>query len=532
MKKHTQWSSFKLFLFFAFVVFLVQIPLLGSEEKDEADSVAVKAPDIEVFLSEGISQWSENNPFMKKISTTAFWHSLELSEQFIGILTAGNEVEREVGQPIGKPLIDELLGSPVELSVWDAFEKDTDTPFVAVMDLKPSFSALVKLASAYAESIKKSSPMVEKGFKILQTDWLSKTLFHTVQGNQLVLSNNKNCLAYILGKVPKGGSIKTFRDSAFFKNFHENQKGNFKCRIDLSVWLKNLKGLLDKENMQLALNGDLKAGVEFYSIFITAKEGFKAKDLCSLDDCKQFIPKEPMAAAAGLISTGYYLEMLDQLLYFNESKGTGHHADVQKDLVPVLTERFFVYLTGLRDTGHPNIINGVIGFSLAPYTPAQREKLLSFVQWLMKTGDEPKKKETLEKGLDIYRSTEDDWPAFCIVDRWLLIGSGVEPLKESLAVYKKKKANISDGSIYQKLETGFIKKGFFHVFVDPVQCFKALASHIDFLAESATDYNAADVEKKITPATDVFAGIPAFGIFMDLENANLKGQVTFVDSKK
>jgi hypothetical protein len=68
----------------------------------------------------------------------------------------------------------------------------------------------------------------------------------------------------------KDGTIHSFRGSDFYRDFHQSQEGNFKCRIDLLACLQNLKDLLVKNSMQLAINMDLDKTVNIYSLYLSA----------------------------------------------------------------------------------------------------------------------------------------------------------------------------------------------------------------------------------------------------------------------
>jgi len=98
-------------------------------------------PDIEIFTDGGIYQWVETNPYMKKFTATQFREDLQLSGQFIRLLSAGNKLEQQLGFQPDPDTIKELMNSPVEISLWDAFETDKTTTFLFIMDIKPQFQA-------------------------------------------------------------------------------------------------------------------------------------------------------------------------------------------------------------------------------------------------------------------------------------------------------------------------------------------------------------------------------------------------------
>ncbi|MDQ1350738.1 MAG: hypothetical protein QG657_1040 [Acidobacteriota bacterium] len=516
-------------VFLMVMAFVLIIPGL-SIAQDETNSQS-QPPDIEIFMKNGIYQWTENNPYMKKLVNTRFWEDLQRSGQFIGLLTMGTQLEKQTGLHLDANYIRELLDAPVEISLWDAFEKDKTPRFVAVLDVEPQDQWLIKLAEVYAQGIKKSTVIERNNLKILKTEWLDNTLYHLMLKKQLVVANNLDVFLQVMGLASKDGTIHSFRDSDFFRNFHSSQDGNLKCRIDLTAYLKNFKSVLDKDSMQLAINMDLDKTVNFYSLFLTAEPVLLAPELCALDNSKEFIPREPALATAGLYVPHYYLGMIKRSDYFQELNGT-LNLDIEKEIIPLFSERFFFYLMDFQDAANPNILNGVVGFYLNKCTPEQVEKIVALVQALMAKSDETMDVENEEEkgGVDIYRFPEDDRPAFCVVKNCLLVGTGYDALKQSLAVFHKKSPSLSDGKGYKTLAKEYSTKGYCQILADPARIFKSLGNHFQFAAGSTREFSAADVKLKVLPVFDIFSQIPAFGIFWEFNNESLTGKVRFVDN--
>lgn len=522
IKKRTRGTSAKAI----FIMIIVSIlPMLSfGQEKPQS-----QPPDVEIFMKNGIYQWSENNPYMKKLVNTRFWEDLQRSGQFIGLLTMGTQLEKQTGLHLDTNFIHELLNTPVEISLWDAFEKDKTPRFVAVLDVEPQDQWLIKLAEVYAQGIKKSTVIEQNNLKFLKTVWLDNTLFHLMLKNQLVVANDLDLFLQIMGTASKDGTIHSFRDSVFYRKFHDPQEGNFKCRIDLTAYLKNLKDVLDKDSMQLAINMDLDKSVNFYSLFLTAEPVLLAPELCALDDSKVFIPREPALAAAGLYIPYYYLGMIKRSDYFKEINGT-LNLDIEKEIIPLFSERFFFYVMDFQDAANPNILNGVVGLYLNKCTPEQVEKIVSLVQALMAKPDETMdvENEDEKNGVEIYRFPEADRPAFCVINNCVLVGTGYDALKQSLAVYHKNSPSLSDGKGYQTLAKEYSTKGYCQILADPARIFKSLSSHFQFVGSSAWNFTAADVKLKVLPVFDIFSQIPAFGIFWEFNNESLTGKVRFV----
>lgn len=512
------------------MIILFILTIFSYASGTEETTVQPTKPDVEIFLEKGIYQWTQNNPYIKKLASTKSWEDLKLSGQFIGLLTLGNQLEKQLGVQFSSALIRELLKAPIEISLWDVFEKDKDTNFVIALDLQPQLLSLVKLAELYSQSIKKSTAIKKNNYNILKTRWLKQHFFHLVHQNQLVVSNDLDYLLNIMGKVSKEGIISSFRSSIFYRNYHQPNSGTFKCRINLVTWLKNLQDILDKDDMQLAVNMDLDETVNYYPFYLTADPGFQAERMCKLADCSHLIPKEPLLALSGLYPSRYYLGMFRYLPSVKALQGD-QALDIKKDLVPLFNERFFFYIKNLETSDTDNFLNGVMGFSLNKCTAEQKQKIIDFVQLVMTQSGKEMKKEKLKAGIEIYRYPDADEPAFCVLKRWLLVGTGVEQLKQSIAVYSKKISSISDGKEYRGLKKAFSRKGYCHIYFSPSLFFQSLGQHMLFLAKSASDFNAADVKHKILPVVDILSEMSSFGVFLNLKGEILKGEVKFVKQK-
>jgi len=48
-------------------------------------------------------------------------------------------------------------------------------------------------------------------------------------------------------------------------------------------------------------------------------------------------------------------------------------------------------------------------------------------------------------------------------------------------------------------------------------------------AIDSKQFNAADVSNKLSAALDILAGIPSFGLFLNLNEKHIEGKVLFVD---
>jgi hypothetical protein len=506
-----------------FILLLFLLPLISYADETAEDS----RPDIEVFAADGIYRWAQSNPYLKKIKTTHFWEDLTLSGHFIELISLDNNLEIQLGTRINAAIVEEMLKSPVEITVYDLFEKDASPTFILVMDIRPQFKALIKLAEYYAIAVKQSSLI--KG--VVKTQWMEENIYHCVRGNQLIVSNSHDLLMQLIDETPKDQPAAIFRNTSFYKKFHQSFPGNFKCRIDLGSWLKNIKELLDKDRIDLAVNMDLGETITYYPFFLDADPGFTdSSEQNSLANCINLVPKGPMIAVAGLYSSRYYLGVLRRLPGL-KTLLEENDIDMEKKVLPSFNERFFFYIDGFQNDDSQNLVNGVMGFGLNKCTPGQREALISLVRLVMtRTGGEMAAEKQGEN-IEIYRCTEAEEPAFCVLDDWLLVAAGYDQLIKSLAVYTKKKPSLSDGKTYRSFEKEFSKNTFGNILVSPSQFFQALGSHIEFLGKSAQDFNIVDVSHKIHPLFEILSEIPPFGLFLTPRETYLEGKVAFVENK-
>ena len=514
------------------LLFLLILPTFSTIAAAEDATPSMPLPDIELFLEKGIYQWAEHNALLEKLTKTEAWEDLKLSGQFIGLLTLGNQLENQLGVQFTASLVQELMKTPAEISLWDVFDKDKETTFVVTLDLQPQFLNLVKLAELYSKSLKKSTVFKKNNLDLLETQWMKDRFYHLLRQNQLVVSNNPDALLYVVGDAAKPGSgpIRSFRDSAFFKTYHQPQQGNFKTRINLAAWLKNYKGLLDKDDLQLALNMDVGDTIHYYNFYLTAAPVFKANGTFNLENCTPLIPKEPLLAGAGFYPARYYWRLIKQLPSFEEFQDE-FQVDFDLELLPMFKENFFFYLENLETKDSDNLINGVLGFSLKKTTLVQRQKLGDFVRWVMTPRGGAMKPSNVSPGIDIYRSEDASMPAFCVLDQWLLVGSGVERLKECLTVFSKRAPSLADAKEYQALKPSFAKNGYLQLYFTPAHFFQSLGEHFLFLAKTASDFNAADVKHKILPVTDILSTMSTLGVFLELKGESLEGRIRFVEQK-
>jgi hypothetical protein len=196
-------------------------------------------------------------------------------------------------------------------------------------------------------------------------------------------------------------------------------------------------------------------------------------------------------------------------------------------VIPFFNNRFFFYLNRFQDPGHPNFLDGVLGFSLNATSREQRNKLVAFTRLVITKKGKGMRLEAVKGEQPVYRYDEEALPAFCIMDNWLLIGSNLAQLKESLDVFAKRKASIGDAQVFRSLESVFSQKGYCQMLFNPTQFFQSVGNHLAFQAASASDYNALDVQTKIKPALDILGQIPAFGIYLEKKDKNLQGNIRF-----
>lgn len=512
------------------LILLVSVlPFLSVAQEGAAGTQSKTSPDVEIFLEKGISSWMENNPYMKQIMGTSFWNDFQLSHQFIGLLTLSTELETQMGFSLDKNYIRDLLSCPMEILMWNLFEKEADTQYVVVIDVDPKLQTLIKLGEFYARSTKKSKEIQKDNISFLETEWLDNTLYHVMTKKQLIISNNKDNFIKIMGKQSKESIVTPFRGSEFFKNYHKSEGGNFKCRIDMASQFSKLLNLLNKEKLELAINMDLGEKVEYYGLYMIANPGFKASESGTLEDVGDIIPREPVMAFSGLYTPGYYLGLLEDLDYFKEIKKK-ISLDLNKDLIPFFGERFFFYIQNFQDAENPKIVNGVLGFSLKKMNSSQQNKIISFLQLLMNNPAHPmsSEKDPGNKKQTIYYTTEPGAPAFCLTDKWLLVGTSYQSLIEALGVGAKKAACLTDGKEYKVLSGVFEKKGFGHLFIDFPRVFASLEKHILFKGEDNANFNVSDVQEKLLPLVKILSGIPPSGIYWELKNGLLRGKMTFV----
>jgi hypothetical protein len=475
-------------------------------------------PDVEMFASAGFYHWIEKSPYVKKIAETAFWEDVRLSGQWVGILGLGNRLEEQLGMPVSALIIREILSAPMEAALWNAFGKEERTLFVVTLDLKPQLKSLVKLVETYAGATQRSTVIKRNNLDILETQWGGHTFYHLVRRNQLVFSNH---LDYLL-------SLKPFRDSGFFREYHKGRGGNLKFRVNLAAWLKNFKEALARKEMNLAVNMDLGESVRFHSFSLIAEPGFKAEELNSLESCGPMIPRRAMLAVSGVYPAAYYLGKIKELPGFQDLNNE-LQLDTDKDVAPFLNERFFFYVRDLQEQDTANILNGAAGFSLNAAAPEQRRKIEDFVRLVMTRKGQTMQPQELTGGLKVYRYKDPLQPAFCITDGWLLVGAGYDQLRESLAVLAKKRSSITDSLGYRELEKRFAVNAYWHIFFNSPRFFKSAANHLLYRGKSSNLYNAADVKHKLLPVLDILADIPAFGIFIGIDNNVLKGEVKFIE---
>lgn len=495
------------------------VPLLAQE------SDSVQPPEVEIYATNGFYQWLETSPYLEKISNTPFWDDLKLSSQFLGLTGLRQRLENQVGVTLTKSIIKEFASAPMEISLWNAFDENNNTVFVLVLDVEPRLQALVKLMEIYTKSTNKSETKIKNNLEIQSTRWGEDTLFHLLLKNQLILSNNENSLLYICGKA-NNGNIKTFRNSEFFRQYLQPGTGNVKCRVELMALLKNFKSPMDKESMQIGISMDLGQTVNFYNLTVVPEPSFEAVQTLSLTDCAQVIPRDPIWTYAGVMPIDYYVKIVEELPGF-ESKNEISKVDVNKDVIPFFTNRFFFYVNSFQDQGHPNFLDGLLGFSLKSTSRNQRNKLISFVRMVITRKDMGMRLEAIKGEQPIYRYDDEKLPAFCVLDNWLLIGTNYNQLKESLEVFAKRKPSIADSQAFRNMEAVFSKKGYCQMLFNPSRFFQNIGSHISFLAASAEDYDVLDVKTKIQPALDILSSMPAFGIFLEKKDKNLIGNIKF-----
>ncbi len=501
----------------AFVFMMLTIPSRAE------DPTSIQPPEIELFAATGFYQWLETNPYLEKLSTTAFWEDLKLSDQFLGLASLRHRLENQLGLAVSKSLIKEFMSAPMELSLWNAFNEQTDTVFVMSLEINPTLQGLVKLMEIYAKNTNKLNPIKTNNLEIHQTQWGKKPLFHLLLKNQLLLSNNQD---YLITMCGKGNPGKRFRDSTFFKKYLHSHPGNVKCRLDLMALLKNFKAPLEKNTMFLGIAMDLGQTVRFHALTITPDPPLLTKQTVTLADCKNVIPVSPIWTYVGVYPAHYYIKMIEGLPGF-AAKNETTRLNVAKDVMPFFNNRFFVYFSQFQDQEHPNVFDGLMGFSLNPFNKTQRDKLIAFTRMVITKKDMGMRLEAEKGELPVYRYDEENRPAFCITENWLLIGTTYYELKESLAVLTKKKSAISDSPAYRAMEPMFSKKSYCQILINPAQFFQTFGRHLAFVAQAADNFNALDIKNKILPAFDILGQIPAFGLFLEKKDKNLHGNITF-----
>jgi hypothetical protein len=111
------------------------------------------------------------------------------------------------------------------------------------------------------------------------------------------------------------------------------------------------------------------------------------------------------------------------------------------------------------------------------------------------------------------------------------VSTGVDRLKECLAVFSKRAASLADAKEYRVLKKDFSRKSYLQLYFTPAHFFRSLGEHFLFLAKTASDFNAADVKHKILPVTDILAKMSTLGVFLELKGESLEGKVEFVEQK-
>ncbi len=525
-------------LFLVLLCILLLPPPLSATENNAATAAPTSAttttppsPDMEIFASKGLLQWTEQNPYIKKLSETPFWKDLHMSGQLLDILSLSKKLETEVGVQWSQKLIRELITAPAEISMWDLFDKQKDTGFLITIHLQPHFQTLIKMAELYAQSTQKTTAVKKGKFNILKTKWLSKTLFHLVRDKQLILSNRLDLLALTLENYTGKKAVRLFRDSPFYQEFHKPYKSNFKCRVNLGALFKNLMDLLDKENINLALNLNLEKEVNFEPLFMTAQPGFEAEKPDSLTECAAFIPQTPFLAVSGVYPASYLLGILKRLPALKTFEQT-EKADLEKDVISLFKENFFFYVNNLQTNDQHNILEGVMGFAMASFNNRERKKITHFLEMMINSGEKGMVDEKVNDKIRVFSQEDKGRPAFCLLENRLLVGTNRDVLIQCLEVYGKKKPSLSDGKTFGQLGADLAKGGYCQVLFNPAGFCRSVGEHLLYVAGSSRTFNAADIKHRIIPALDILGKIPTFALFLDLQKETLKGNIKFIEKTK
>jgi len=516
------------------VLFLLISTLMPLQAQQEVLLQAESDADIRLTATAGIGAWLEENPYWQKFAATPFYKDLSLSAQFLDLSNLRHRLEKQVGADITNMVVRELLRAPLDLSLYQLFDQTKPTLFIAVLDLEPQLAALVKLAEAYAQTTKtagRTTVLRRNNLDILETVWDKQTIYHLTLGGQLIVANHMDTLlretaAALSGN---GGKCRPFASSDFYKKYHRDQKGNFKIQINLMSRLAHFREPLDKKRMDLAVNMDLNKSLTIHNLTISADPGFEDIPQKGMRHSKALIPQDPVVALCGTMPSRRYLDLIKQLPGFNE-RNTEPVLDIDKDIQPLFNNAFFLYLDALQTQADQPFLRGLIGFSLEKSNAAQREKLAHFARILMtRTGLEMKAVEEPGHMAVVYRYDDPNLPAFAVLGRWLLVASDYPQLKQSLLVQAKRRASVSDSPAYKALNGKFNAACNWHVLVDTARFFTEIGLYMKYLAGNSSQYNAADIESKILPVTDILAKIPSFGIFLTLTQQELTGTLDIAD---
>lgn len=511
-------SSLGLLVFFL-------LPALGE------NSTPPPQPDMEMFLENGILFLTESNTYIQQLTKTDSWKDMPLSEQYIDLLTLGNQVESQLKIPMAADFIRELFGAPMEITLWDAFNKDKPTSFLIAIDIKPGFQTLLKLGESYAQSMKHSTSIKLQNTEILETKWNNTKFYHVVRNNQLLMSNNLEIFTYFLNSTTPQSRIKGFRDQEFFNKYCKKAKGNIKCRINLLSWLSHFEQLLQKQELLLGLNITANDTITYETFVITTEPAFEPGPASTLATCSEWIPHTAVFAYSSVFPASHYLLLLEQLPITPEQKNQSPF-NIENDVTPLFNHRFFFYTSGLGTNSSEPVIKGVIGFSLNKLNPAKKEKLAAFLRWIMAPEDIKMTSQTMKSPdgvLNIYHFPGNNAPAFCISDNWLLVSSSKDQLDASINTFQKKSPSMMDTLLAQGLAQPQKQKGYSHIYLQPQGLFHNLGEHFTFSAESATNFNALDIKNKILPILHLLENMSPLVIITSPTNQyrTLDGKITY-----
>lgn len=495
---------------------------------EETDPPLPGDPDIYLATEQpkNLYQWFQTNPFMVRLAETPLGEDLRLSRTGLAWAGLQHKLQDKLGLTLESEYLQTMLDSPGELALWNCFSgaeagASEDLDFVAVKEVTAGFSLLAKLAEVYQKAVKGGLVEEVAGTGMLVLESGSDKIYYAVKNNRLVMGNRVSRLEPVMSAATPAIA----RNSDCYRKYFKTEKGKVKVLINLLSHLRNFEGLLQTGRLQLALNLDLEEEIRVHSAFVLGDEAAPANQNSSLDRCQDLIPAGTMLAASMVYRPERYLNQFLALPAVRKAAETAK-LDLEKDLLPNLSQQVFISLDRLKENEPDAVLNGIAGIGLKKEMAPRRAKLIAFLQELMASPGN-KMKGTGAAGFEIFQ-TKPDRPAFCIHGNWLLIGTGPAVVQQAMEVAGRKKPGLGGTSLLAAAGGKPAGPPAIQILFNSYSFFAGLERHFRYLGKAGSGFNSLDVDEKISPVTRLCQELPAVRIELFPSGNDWKGTVSYV----